>query len=351
VTAGVVVLGGAVTAGCGVGGYEVWWDQDKHAVVDDPPIGGSTSGGGGGATHHDGGASGDGGAHAGDAAGGPTAGALKTVFYVLMARQPWANILGSPSAPYINHTLLPAGAHAERYYAAPDQIGQSLPNLVWLEAGGDLGFTRNVTPSVASSGMKGHLVDELEAAGVTWKAYVEGAVAGACPIADNYPYRTFHVPFLYFDDVAGTPPSAGAKRCVAHVVPFAQLAADLAAQAVPAYAFIVPDMCDNMHDDCNTGDPVRQGDDWLAAHVPGILGSKAYAGGAAVFIAWDFSPTGYDPIGFIALSHQARAGFASNTMHTTSSTLRSLQAIFGVSPLIGDAANANDVGEMFTSFP
>jgi phospholipase C len=243
------------------------------------------------------------------------------------------------------------GAHGESTYAAPDQISNSLPNNLWLEAGDDFGQTRNVLPTVFHTSTKSHLVDQLEAAGVTWKAYVEGVTAGQCPIDDNYPYGTFNVPFLFFDDVVGNPPSTNAKRCVEHVVPFAQLAADVAAQAVPRYAFVVPDECDDMHDDCNTGDRVKQGDDWLAANVPAILASKAYAQNGAVFVAWDYSPTGYDPDGFIAISPKARAGFASKTNHTTSSTLRSLQIIFGVSPPLGDATGANDIGEMFQSFP
>jgi hypothetical protein len=106
-----------------------------------------------------------------------------------------------------------------------------------------------------------------------------------------------------------------------------------------------------MHDDCNTGDPIRQGDDWLSANVPAILGSNAYADHGAVFIAWDFSSAGYVPLGFIALSEKARPGFGGQTKLTTSSTLRSMQEILGVTPLLGDAANAPDVGELFVSFP
>lgn len=356
-TAGTVVRASAVAAtfaGCGASdAYQPWWDQDKGAVVSDPGTGpqhGGHGGGDGGSTAHDAAPPPDAG-HGGDAETGTPPAPIHTVFYVLMAHTPWSNISGSPSAPYINHTLLPMGAHAESYYAAPDQISNSLPNVVWLEAGADFGLTKNVLPSVFHSATKTHLVDQLEAAGVTWKAYVEGVTAGQCPIVDNYPYRTFHVPFLYFDDVVGSPPSPVTKRCTEHVVPYSQLAADLASQSAPRYAFVVPDMCDDMHDDCNTGDPIKQGDDWLKANVPAILSSKAYAAAGAVFIAWDYSNTGYDPIGFIALSAKARGGFASKAKHTTSSTLRSLQTIFGVSPSIGDAANASDIGEMFTSFP
>jgi hypothetical protein len=352
VVGGTLGIAAGALGGCsGTGDYVGWWDPDKSPVL---PVGGQAP------VHAEAGLAADGGGthdaappEAGVEAGtdGPPAGPIHTVFFVLMARQPWSAIAGSASAPYVNGTLLPKGAHATAYYAAPAQDTQSLPNVVWLEAGQDFGWTNNVAPTTQTSGTHNHLVDQLEAAGVTWKAYVEGAASGQCPIADNPPYRTWHVPFLYFDDVVGNPASANAKRCVQHVVPLDDLAADLASGSVPRYAFVVPDFCHDMHDDCNTGDRIRQGDDWLASAVPPIVASKAYASGGAVLVAWDYSNTGYVPVGMIALSPKARAGYASGTKHTASSTLRTLQKVFGVSPYLGDAANADDLGELFTSFP
>jgi hypothetical protein len=270
--------------------------------------------------------------------------------FVLMARQSWSSISGSASAPYINGTLLPMGAHAEAYFAAPPQLPESEPNVVWLEAGDDLGINSNGSPAQNERSTTWHLVNQLEAAGITWKAYVDRMTPGVCPIVDQYPMRTWHVPFLFFDDVVGNPPSPSATRCLQHVVPLTELATDLQ-NGMPRYAFIVPDFCDDMHDDCNTGDPIRQGDDWLSTYVPRLLASKAYADGGAVFIAWDYSHDGYVPIGFIALSANARPGYASQAQLTTSSTLRSIQEIFGVGPMLRDAANASDIADLFTSFP
>jgi len=42
----------------------------------------------------------------------------------------------------------------------------------------------------------------------------------------------------------------------------------------------------------------------------------------------------------------------SNTIHYThSSTVRTLQEIFAVTPLLGDAANATDLQDLFQTFP
>jgi len=47
-----------------------------------------------------------------------------------------------------------------------------------------------------------------------------------------------------------------------------------------------------------------------------------------------------------------RARRAGNSIHYThSSTLRTLEEIFGVTPLLGDAANATDLGDLFATFP
>ncbi|HTR91371.1 MAG TPA: alkaline phosphatase family protein [Trebonia sp.] len=68
--------------------------------------------------------------------------------------------------------------------------------------------------------------------------------------------------------------------CASRDVPCRQLAADLAAGALPAFSFITPNLIDDMHDGT-----IAQGDTWLARHLPAILTSKEYrAGTTAVFI-------------------------------------------------------------------
>jgi len=52
------------------------------------------------------------------------------------------------------------------------------------------------------------------------------------------------------------------------------------------------------------------------------------------------------------LSPQIKGGGYSNSVaYSHSSTLRSLQEIFGVTPLLGDAANATDLSDLFRTFP
>jgi hypothetical protein len=161
---------------------------------------------------------------------------------------------------------------------------------------------------------------------------------------------------VYFDDVTGAnnPRSA---YCIAHVRPYPELANDLRRNTVARYNFITPNLCDDMHDTCSPlNDSVKQGDTWLAKQVPLILNSEAYTRGGALFITWDEgsdnSNGGDGPIGLIVLSPVARGhGYASTIPYTHSSTLRTLEEIYGVSPLLGAAQNATDLSDLFATFP
>ena len=57
------------------------------------------------------------------------------------------------------------------------------------------------------------------------------------------------------------------------------------------------------------------------------------------------------PIGMLVLSPFAKVGYSNSIHYTHSSTLRSMQEIFSVTPLLGDAANATDLSDLFTTFP
>ena len=98
---------------------------------------------------------------------------------------------------------------------------------------------------------------------------------------------------------------------------------------------------------CATSDSIRNGDTWLSQEVPKILASRQYQEGGALFITWDESEGGDVPIGFIALSPLAKPGYSNQVLYSHSSTLRTVQEIFGVTPFLGDAANATDLKDLF----
>jgi hypothetical protein len=217
-----------------------------------------------------------------------------------------------------------------------------------MEGGTDYGIRDDADPAAHRLPQTDHLVTLLRKAGLSWRSYQEGIGPEECPVRSHDLYAAKHNPFVFFNDVSGN-----AAFCIAHHRPLSALESDLRDGTVARYNFITPDLCHDMHgaDGCRTN-LVAAGDAWLAQWVPRILASAPYREGGALFITWDEGEGGSDgPIGMIVMSPLARAGFASQTKTTHGSLLRTVQEIFGVGPLLCDAAAAKDLSELFTAFP
>jgi hypothetical protein len=287
---------------------------------------------------------------------------IKTVFIILMENHNWTgngsnNIKGNPEAPYINYTLLPMASYANNYNNPPGNH-PSLPNYLWLEAGTNFGIHDDGPPSQHSQTTGNHLVKLLENAGISWRSYDEYISATSCPLKNEGPadssgsqlYQSRHNPFVYFDDQTNNG-SSSSSVCISHIKQFTQLAHDLANNNVARYNFITPDLCNDMHDSCG-GKAIVHGDEWLKKNVPMILNSNAYRSGGVLFITWDEAAAGDGPIPMIVLSPYAKGNHYSNsTYYTHGSTLRTIQEIFGVSPLIRNAGSETDLRGLFTVFP
>jgi hypothetical protein len=283
--------------------------------------------------------------------GGICPGGVQTVFLILMENHNWADVKNSASAPYLNGTLLPAGAHAEQYYNPPG-IHPSEPNYLWLEAGTNFGIHDDDLPISNHQSTTAHLVTQLANAGIGWKSYQENISGTSCPLTGNVLYAPKHNPMIFFDDVTSNNDSQS-PTCIAHVRPYSELATDLQNGTVARYNFLTPNQCNDMHNTCApVSDKIKQGDNWLATAIPAIQSSLAYQNNGVILITWDEGEGASDgPIGMIVLSPLAKVGYSNSIHYTHSSTLRSLQEIFGVTPLLGDATNATNLADLFTTYP
>ena len=291
---------------------------------------------------------------------------IKTVFIILLENHNWtgggtSSIRKNPAARYINRQLLPMSSYTRQYFN-PQFTHPSLPNYLWLEAGTNFGILFNDgPPSQNAQDTTQHLVTLLSNAGISWKGYMESISGKVCPLVDegaldpdNHPlYAVRHDPFVYFNDVTNDQ-DVHSANCIAHIRPYSKFAADLAAGTVAQYNWITPNVCHDMEDPCG-GDPIAHADTWLSKAVPMIVNSAVFQQGGALFVTWDeaHSPDHSDgPIGMIVVSPFAKGGGYSNGIHYThGSTLRTMQEIFGVTPLLGDAANQSDLRDLFTVFP
>ena len=278
--------------------------------------------------------------------------AKPTVFLILMENHNWGQIYGNTqSAPFINGTLLAQGARAQHYFN-PVDLHPSEPNYLWLEAGTNFAVTGDDGPLADHQSSTAHLVNQLEAAHLDWRSYQEGIDGTDCPLVPAGNYVPRHNPMVFFDDVTNHSDPASA-RCLAHVRPFSELSGELQKGTAKAYNFITPDLCNDMHNAC-TDDPIRQGDDWLSRVVPMITASSQYRGNGTIIVTWDEGELSDGPIGMIVLSPHAKAGFADiETTYDHSSTLKTIQEIFRLTPLLGAAADpaTHDLASLFSSLP
>ena len=275
----------------------------------------------------------------------------KTIFLIVMENHNWSDIKNNPSAPYINNTLLPRASYAKQYFNPPGNH-PSEPNYLWLEAGTNFSINNDAGPYANHQSTTEHLVTLLNNAHISWKSYQEGIGGTHCPLIGNGLYTPTHNPVIFFDDVTNTN-DPNSSYCIAHIRPYTELATDLQHNIQARYNFITPNLCHDMHNTCAPlNDAVKQGDSWLAQNIPMILNSQAYKDGGIVFITWDEAEDGDGPIGMIVLSPDAKGGGYSNTIrYTHSSTLRTLEEIFGVAPLLSDVANATNLSDLFKTFP
>jgi hypothetical protein len=193
------------------------------------------------------------------------------VVTIVMENKESGDVIGNPSAPYINRL-------ARRYGLATAGYGvrhPSLPNYLALTSGSTQGIESDCTDCHVAAR---NIVDQLERAHVTWKAYMEDMPSPCFAGASAGGYAKKHNPFMYYDDVAGNP-----KRC-RRIVPLARLGTDLRRGRLPTYAFISPDLCDDTHD-CG----VETGDRFLAHLLPTLrraIGAEGY-----IVLTWDEGTT------------------------------------------------------------
>ncbi|HKV87682.1 MAG TPA: alkaline phosphatase family protein [Candidatus Dormibacteraeota bacterium] len=260
---------------------------------------------------------------------------LDHVFVIVMENHSYPEIIGSSSAPYIN-SLAAGGGLGTGYMAASHP---SLPNYLALVGGSTYGITSDCTTCWISAANIG---DRVESAGKTWKAYVE-SMPSPCYVGDSYPYAQKHNPFVYFNDIR-----TNSSRCQAHDVPYTQLGTDLqSTSTTPAFGFITPNMCNDMHD-CS----VATGDSWLQSQVPAILNSPAFkTQNSLLAITWDEDDgsTSNNHVPVLFLGPAAGAGARTSLGYNHYSLLHTVEVALGLSTLTTIDAGATPMADLFAS--
>ncbi len=245
------------------------------------------------------------------------------VFTIVLENKDYARTFGKDTeAPYLARTLAGRGALLPNYFATGHL---SLDNYLTMISGqapnaltqADCPVFTNVTPGL--SGPEGQalgagcvhparvktVADQLEAAGKTWRGYMEdmghdpGREARTCGhpaigardttqgATAKDQYATRHDPFVYFHSILDD-----RRRCDAGVVNLDELPADLAdASRTPSYSFITPDLCSDGHD-ATCADARQPGgyagiEAFLKTWVPRITSSPAFKKDGLLLITFD----------------------------------------------------------------
>ena len=249
------------------------------------------------------------------------------VVVVVFENHEASGIVGNTDAP----TFASLGAAYARITNYHGVTHPSLPNYLALVSGSTHGITNDCTDCAVSARS---LADTLDAAHKTWKTYAEDLPSPGYTGAFSRDYAKKHNPFLYFRAVA----DSRVRRD--KVVPFTQLAEDLATGRLPDFSLVVPNLCNDMHD-CS----VATGDAWLKAHIAPLVSARELRGGV-VFVVFDEGETdteGGGNVYALALGQTVRphSAFTQATNHY--GLLRTIEDAWGL-PRLGLSAKGTPIG-------
>ncbi|HEY9152008.1 MAG TPA: alkaline phosphatase family protein [Anaerolineales bacterium] len=191
------------------------------------------------------------------------------IILMMFENQDYQAVIGSGTMPHLE-ALAQQDVLLSNYFAVRHP---SLPNYIALMSGS----TQNITSDCSNCFVnQPNLADRIEASGRTWKAYEENMPA-PCFVGNAPPYYQKHDPLIYFDSIR-----LNAARCQKSIVPLTQLDSDLAANQLPNFSFIMPNICNSGHS-C----PPATADNWVYQMVSKLQASPALGKNSLIIITFD----------------------------------------------------------------
>jgi hypothetical protein len=263
-------------------------------------------------------------------------GSNRKVMVIVEENETASSVLDASRAPYLHHLATTYGEVVDMQAGYP--VGcPSLAAYILMTSGSTRGICDDRPPG-AHRLTGDNIFSQVARARRQWREYAE-SMSSNCQRQDGAGGRFLvrHAPPPYF--------AAEAGRCPRWDVPLGTTSSgalhnDLA-QGLPAYSFVTPNACDDMHGapSCD-GDLVKRGDAWLGRWVPQILASPDYRSGRLLLIiTWDEGDSRTNHIATVVISPQIRhARTGTTTMYTHCSTLRVAEQTLSL-PYLGCAAH------------
>lgn len=249
---------------------------------------------------------------------------FRKVAVLFLENHGYSQIIGSPQAPYLNH-LANRGALATDYYA----IGHpSLPNYLALTTGSTQGVTSDCN---SCENRAPSLPGQLEAAQISWKAYLQSIPAPGFAGNGVGSYSKHYNPFAYSEQVGE---GAIARR---REVDFRALRHDLSSHSLPRFSWITPNLLNDGH-----RGSILASDRFASRLVPRIVHALGPHG--VLFVTWDEAQGVTGPAGghvaLIATGPGARHHVRTDGTVDHYSLLATLEGGLGLARL-GHAATAS----------
>jgi hypothetical protein len=251
----------------------------------------------------------------------------RRVVWIWMENRSYGDVLGRSGD----------GARLKRYAArcgvATDYHAlthPSLPNYLAAVAGRTWGVSTDCSPATCSLDRRS-LFGQVTAAGRHWNGYAESMLE-RCDRRSYGRYAARHNPAVYFLPIR----TQCRHRDVRMGGRTGRFAEALAANSLPAFSFVTPNLCHDGHD-CSTA----AADDWLGRWLDRIVSSRAYAlGRTVVVVTWDEDDgSAANRVPTVVIAPTVPPGTRVGRRLTHYSLLRATEQLLGL-PLLQNAKTA-----------
>jgi hypothetical protein len=230
--------------------------------------------------------------------------ALDHIFVIMLENHSQSSVIDDANAPFLT-SLAHTYSMADQYYGVTHP---SMPNYLAAIAGDTFGIQDDNDQNVVNLD-RPNLAQELTAAHIRWGAYMEDLPADKLarfgPTVNGTAvslYAKKHNPFVLFDGIKNDPSE------MADVKDYSRLGDDLNSPNAPAFVWITPNQCHDMHggvyvtvpghpetpcpygstkDDANDAALKQKADAFVHTAVNTITSSRAWTRNSAIFIVTD----------------------------------------------------------------